>query len=365
MNLLKITLLLLSVSLLYNGHIYGQENLSVTVRNMIYSQQTLLTFHGLDLNNKGDFYQDSSTLLFTSMPGGGDLYLKSGKALSIHNLDLRIGNNSLILEDDVQIENRMKLIDGNLNLNSQTLSLGEEGEILGEGGENQILGQGVIEKRANLNFPYQSSPGNIGLSISAEDNLGLTVLKRIQALSEGDSLVLIHRQYEIASSFTPNNPLNLSFDYLDTENPFAKEAMLTPLAQQGATWNRLAYYQPDTKSNTIHVLLPEAKKAWHIGFSHAESVETKLSPEKKSDLQVFPNPFTSYIFLQWEEEDETPIQVQLFTSGGALIYTKVLDIPGQEILIGEIPDLPEGMYIVKVQTDKGSTFSKSISHTNQ
>lgn len=342
----------------------GQSSVYLKDGSSLHSKHITLTFQNLSFFSEGEFYHDSSTMLFQSGDEGSDLFLSGAGDFSLSKLQLQMRDQSLILESDVEIKDGLNLSEGNLFLNQHTIFLTPgNAEIQGEGESARILGEGIIEKQVSLSYPEKESPGNLGMSISAQDVLGQSVLRRIQKSTLDDSLKLIYRQYEIETAFSPKSPMRLHVTYHTTDNPFGKDAHLIPVQETKDSWREMAFYQEKAHANSLEVALGEGKKSWHIGLSPEKALGNIREAEKMQDFHLYPNPFTNFVFLQWEDQDETPISIQVCDAAGHQVFVKKLQAFAQETLIEEIPNIPAGVYLVKITTNKGYAYSRSLLHT--
>ena len=108
----------------------------------------------------------------------------------------------------------------------------------------------------------------------------------------------------------------------------------------------------DSKSYTS----AEAKSAymqWKNNFTNMTNTSSTLdvSTVEKSELKIYPNPFTDFISINQNDELEF---VELYSITGNLVKktqnTKQIDVR----------DLPSGIYILKATTKKGTFISKKI-----
>jgi hypothetical protein len=77
-------------------------------------------------------------------------------------------------------------------------------------------------------------------------------------------------------------------------------------------------------------------------------------------LGVFPNPFNEWLVLQWDTEQRSIGQVQIYNSNGALTSTVVIPDPGQGKHMIHTGILPPGIYFVEVGKESNRVVYKVI-----
>jgi hypothetical protein len=96
------------------------------------------------------------------------------------------------------------------------------------------------------------------------------------------------------------------------------------------------------------------------GFKYSNVITVKLS-STKINLSTYPNPFISTINVQVYAETKTTVQVNLFDGTGRVIRTLHNTVqPGNNfITIGQLSNLPKGMYIIEV-TSAGTKVHQKL-----
>ncbi len=87
-------------------------------------------------------------------------------------------------------------------------------------------------------------------------------------------------------------------------------------------------------------------------------VNTGLEQVNSGKVSIYPNPSTSYVKIELENAEENLSKVELYNLQGQLMQSETELVNSQFIF--DINNLIEGMYILKIQTDK-AIYSKSIS----
>ncbi|MEM8887125.1 MAG: hypothetical protein AAGD28_03990 [Bacteroidota bacterium] len=319
------------------------------------AQKLLISLDGLSLYDQGELKQDSSTLRFYPDKEERAQYFHS-KA-SFHKLELALEGKSLLLESDLKLANELLMESGHLNLNSHTLFLtGESAQIKGENEQNRIKGAGAIEASRNLFYPQLVKPGNMGLEISVEADLGLSRIRRIHTLRQSDSLSLVERQYELIPALKVDVPISISLDYFQVENPFGQGQKLIPLQEKNHHYGKLTYFTDRPFRNKMDIILPPVQKDWQLSLTHEE----KAAPRGPQQLEVGPNPFFSRLDINWVGREDRAIGVKLYASGGNLVYEQAISAYGTSFSLENLRELTAGLYVLKIETDSGILLSQTL-----
>jgi serine protease AprX len=78
-------------------------------------------------------------------------------------------------------------------------------------------------------------------------------------------------------------------------------------------------------------------------------------------FQVMPNPFNSGFYIVLNPADSQDVKIEIFDFSGKIFYTNKLSVhPGvQAFFIGQISELANGIYVLKIETN-GKVFSRKI-----
>ncbi|MEO1212728.1 MAG: T9SS type A sorting domain-containing protein [Bacteroidota bacterium] len=319
------------------------------------AQKLHLSLKGLSLMDHGNFIQDSSTIRFHA--GEGKEHQVIHSKATFYKIDLDLAGKVLSLDTDLRVEERILLASGSLNLNTHTLMLeSTQSNISGENDNRRVLGEGVVEKITNLSFPASVDPGNIGMEISADADLGLSKIRRIHRITQTDSFPLVHRQYELLPSIKAEVPISIRIDYHRIENPFNWNQELMPIFEKQEQWGPLSYFTNQSQDNSMNIILPPVQKDWHIGLT-TSGAKSQRGP---SILDLGPNPFSDRLKINWKGREDRAVSAKIYGSGGALVYSKSLVGYGSSISLNQLEDLAVGMYILKIETDSGMILSQTL-----
>lgn len=319
------------------------------------AQKLLLSLDGLSLIDQGRLKQDSSTFRFHSPTQDQSQSISSNSAF--YRLELAMDGTSLNLESDLIIDEELEMESGLLNLNAHKLFLeGENSRISGENEQNRITGRGIIEKQMYLSFPQLLRPGNMGVEISAEAELGLSTIRRIHKASSQDSLSLIERQYEFIPAMQADVPISMSLDYYQVESPFGQGEALIPLQQKNQAYGKLDYFTDRPFRKKMELVLPPVQKDWQIALSHKKE-KRRRGPQL---LEIGPNPFYNRLEVNWSNREDRAIGIKLYASGGLLVYQQAISDYGTSFTLENLGELAAGMYVLKIETDAGMILSQTL-----
>lgn len=77
-------------------------------------------------------------------------------------------------------------------------------------------------------------------------------------------------------------------------------------------------------------------------------------------INVFPNPFNNYFTIRNKNVDNKVHKLSLFTINGSIIWQKKVEEFINELTITDLPPLSNGVYFLKIETDKGVFAVKLI-----
>lgn len=206
-----------------------------------------------------NWYQDGSFDAGQSIiDWQGTLPVSLGGTATLRFQDWNVdkGTTLLQLQADLSLNGSLTFTNGLVDLNGQTLSLGQAGQLLQETEQSRLtdlLGGGWITTEAFLNAPTQVEPGNLGVLISSASNLGLTEIRRGHFPQFINGSSSIERHVEII----PDNNINLAatvrIEYFDNELNGVPETnfKLWQLDNQGISWTPFSTTQHDFTNNWV------------------------------------------------------------------------------------------------------------------
>lgn len=227
----------------------AQFTLLVDTGNITAKNGVQLVLKNTDWENNGVTNFDSSTVVFS----GDSLQSVEGTvSTAFFNIANRKGINNTELNQDISVSRNVDMQSGHIDLNGNDLILGDDfGQILNENENAYIYGPlgGEIVKTVNLNGPNNVNPGNMGIVISSEENLGITNVRRGHPPIPIDSTESIARYFTVSPS--NNNALNASISiyYLNAELNGNDESSLIPYQNLASGWTPLVAMATDTSAN--------------------------------------------------------------------------------------------------------------------
>lgn len=263
--------------------------------SMVANGDVKIVLHDASLINNGTLQAGSSTFIFTD--AGRSPSLIAGNApTNFHHLVIDKSNSLLQLENDIAVSGVLQLQAGNLELNRYNIDLGQSGAIAGENANARITGLrgGTVTVMARLNAPGNANPGNIGAMISANADLGPTLITRghVQQIN-ADGQTSINRYYDIRPAYGSGAQIDLRFQYLEPELGKNKSGELVMWSGTGTQWTAAA----STGSGENWILknnLPPANR-----FTLGVGANTKSAIGKAGNtqlrfgaqaVQTYPNP---------------------------------------------------------------------------
>ena len=215
---------------------------------------THLTLQNTDFINNGNFTTGTSIITFL---GNVTTTISGSQPTHFFELEMNKSNGSSVkLQKSIDVAQRVLLTAGFLDLNGFDTDLGTTGHLDGERDNSRIIGPagGEVLFNVNLNAPIASNPANLGIFITANQNLGNVMIKRghqSQAINPG-GLTSVQRYFDIIPSNNTNINATLRFKYFDGElNGLDENALSFFQSQNLTTWSNLGFDSRDTVSDFV------------------------------------------------------------------------------------------------------------------
>lgn len=333
------------------------QDLRVTVQPglaLVASDSLKMVFNEASFINNGSLLPGKSTVIFTGSSFTNNTFIGGGRPVSFHNLVIDRLNNDLALGNNILVDGVLRMDNGNLQLNNYMLDLGSTGHIEGERNSARIQGQqgGVIKVAAVLHAPRAVNPGNIGVEISSDADLGNTVITRSHEtqlnIGSGRS---IERNFTITPEKNTGLRASLRFYYLEAELGEHNKTELSIFSKSGYTgWAVKGKDKTDMVANWIVKNNIDQLGSYTLAKPLPSAFANR---ELKSSLQVFPNPardrFQLLVVSDVEKDDMIYLTDQL---GKKLEYKRVHYIIGTNSIVWDIGKYPQGVYYLAF-TDGG------------
>lgn len=283
------------------------------------SGNTTITMNNTDLLVSGELNGKESTFLMNSMRQ--DLFIE-GNSKPIFGKLILNSSNETVLNVDLEVNDYLRLISGDLNLQAHNLYLPtDQAKIEGETITKKIyteLGGEIIKTTSLLNL-NDDDIGNLGLKLDNFINEGQLILRRGHQSIPIPFGKSITRYYKIEGDQDANNSVEVTLDYFDdeAERPTFNYQELLWVFSDGE-WQRtkpLAGRKVDVPKNFVTGSLDKFHATLTVGL-HQKLVKSELIPtvftpngDGKNDQFVIPN-----------IGELTKLQVNILNISGELIF---------------------------------------------
>ena len=333
----------------------GQEVRISAGTNVIVDGDAQLVLTGMGLNNNGNFRSLSGSLVFTGGKAEGAAYISGSSFPLLHHLKIDRLSSDLQLHTRVLVTGNLELAAGNLDLNNYSIDLGSTGKLIGESRNTRVLGNngGFIKATALIARGDNIEPGNLGLQVNSDDNLGTTTIVRGHLQQRNrDGELSIERYYEIDPAFQVNNKINVRASFLDVESGSSdmQQLVLWSSDDAGRNWKPV-------KAGTSNY---ELSKADGLNNMRVTYFTRKVGGNQLNSayIQLYPNPVRENFTLSYFSADEEDVLVNLYTKAGQLLETrKIRMMPGLNKSDWNVGRYAAGTYQLRVLSRNGRNLS--------
>jgi hypothetical protein len=212
-----------------------------------------VTLKNTDLVNNGIMAGGINTVAFT---GNASSTISGTGFLRFFDLNIdKTGGQSVVLQKSIDIINSVEFTSGFLNLNGFNVDLETSGMINGENNNSRFVGTtgGEIVLHTFLNAPFNANPGNLGLLITSNQQLGdVTIIRGHQSQSGSQITSSTLRYYKISPANNNNLNATLRFNYLDGETNGLDENSLSLFrSENGINWSDIGFTSRDAAANFV------------------------------------------------------------------------------------------------------------------
>ena len=212
-----------------------------------------LVIDSLDFQNNGTFSQSAGTVLFS---GNINNYISGTNAPQFYNLALNKSGASLLLQNNITVNNQLSFTTGLLNLNNNNITLDAAASLNGESETSRITGPagGYVQITSNLNAPSAVNAGNLGAVITSTQNLGSTIIRRghvsqVNSSGMGNS---IYRYFDIIPTNNSALDATLNYNYFDAElNGLTESMLIVATSPDNTTWTGQGYSVRNATTNWV------------------------------------------------------------------------------------------------------------------
>ena len=203
------------------------------------------------------------------------------------------------MDNKITVNGSLTLTQGDLNLNSRILTLGENATLSETPGNTVVdFSTGSITTTRTLQAPAGENVAGLGISITSSKDLGATTITRQHYLCTGDGNEGIHRSYQISPAKDSALNATLVFRYDESELNGLQESdlILFHSTDDGTTWTS-AGGVVDTANNSITLTGVNSFSLWTAASSSSPLPVQFASISAVSDRLN--------VFLKWSTATET------------------------------------------------------------
>jgi|GEM_PF-2140353 len=274
--------------------------------------------------------------------------------------------NGMLLDRDLNVNNTMKVISGDLDLNGHTVTLGSNAT-LSEAAGNTVLGtDGKITITTDLNTPAGVNVGGLGAWISSSSNLGSTTIERYHSHRSGEGNDGIERYYNISPSNNSGLNATLRFYYDESELNSIPEANLRLFQSPDGSDDSWILFggTVDATNNYVEKNGISEFSFWTLGDVNNPlpvEEETNGKPVQYTLFQNYPNPFNPATKIRFELPEEAFVNLTVYNILGEKVATLINEQMKSGVYYQDFDatNLPSGLYIYKLKTEKKS-FTKKM-----
>ncbi len=297
----------------------------------------------------------------TSAQSLGDALPNPVAGFAVNNL------NGILLDRNLTVNNSLNIINGDLDLNGNTVTLGTNGT-LSETAGNTVTGtSGLITTTKNIGTPTAFNVGGLGAVLTAGADLGNTTVERFHSAAVGNGNQGILRQYNISPGQN-NSGLNatLRLYYDDDEvNGLNEAGFQIYKSADGSdnSWGRIGG-SVNTSENYVEVNGVSDFSYWTIadvGQTLPVENESDYTPVEFALHQNYPNPFNPETIIRFELPSESYVTISVYN----IIGEEVINLVNEKLSTGVYSvsfngeTLPSGLYLYRLKTDN-NVFTKKM-----
>lgn len=225
----------------------------------------LLVQDGHFINN-GHFIADASIVVLLGSSPSSNMKIAGDSITSFHQLVINKTINGVQLGANIEVNDSLKMVSGDLDMNGNGINLGSSGSIDGESNTNRIWGTsgGEIIYQAMLNAPNSLNPANMGIELTSSQNFGMTTIRRGHARKTSATGFGIHRYYNISPTNNSNLDATLVYHYYENELGGISESELGLWRYDGSVWENQGAIL-NTTNNTLTKTGIPAFSIWTAG----------------------------------------------------------------------------------------------------
>ena len=329
--------------------------------NWVVNGAPYLVLNNAGLTNNGNFFADSSTVLFCGNVSTSGSFIGGGRPIPFYNLTISKSSNDVELNNNATVTGGITMDGGNLQLNRYSIDLGSSGRIIGERNSSCITGiqGGTIKITTVLNAPHAVNPGNIGVEFTSDANLGTMVITRgHDPRTNSAGTISIQRWFNIARETNTNISANLRFFYLERELAGEDKNALTVFSAKEKDYN-WSMWGKDASDPMANWILKGGILSGHFFTLAKTSGPSSLtSTGLIAAMQVYPNPSRNAFSLRIIGTKEGYGVFQLCDASGRLLEEKKAYLQeGVNSIDWDISKYAAGVYYLSLRNQYGGTLN--------
>jgi len=292
----------------------------------------------------------------------------TGNALPAEVKGLAVNNpEGLTINSNYTVKNELNIINGDLDLNGNTITLGENGK-LNESAGNTVKGAGKLTITTNAGVPSLLNIGGLGASITSAIDLGSTTVERYHSAAKGFDNEGILRYYKITPSVNANLNAAIRLYYDESELNGLNEVNLFIAKSPDGSDNSWIKVGGTVNPAENYV---EASGVSDLSFWTLTSSDNPITSIKEisgenipfvySLYQNFPNPFNPETSIRFDIPESGIVNLSVYN----LLGERVAVLVNEELKAGfyehnfNMDDFSSGVYLYKL-TAGGKSFSKKM-----
>lgn len=235
------------------------------------------------------------------------------------------------------------------------------GAVLGDHSEGRLTGNnGRIITTVMLDRPQAANPGNLGLQITSNENLGMTtIIRGFREQTNAAGEKSIERYYDIIPSNQPTMPVQLKFRYDEAElNGNSSDRLAVFSGKPGAKLSMLPGYKKEAGVNWVSAGSVQQLQRFTLGNAVAgiQPLAEKLA------VKAFPNPFSNRFTVTVHSETARSVELKLINLSGVIIERRIVQLQaGNNFIEWTAAKYPPGSYHLVI----GGDLSKAIKVVKQ
>jgi hypothetical protein len=373
--LLQVTIAILQLPLWLSAQ--GPAQLHITPGSyLVMNGQPQLVMNNIAFNNDGDFIAGSSNIRFIGELGALTNSIMGNTVTSFNHLTLHTDPVSgVFLQQDLAVTGNLNMEAGQLMLNGHEVSLAGAGQILGESNTSPIEdltpGTGSVSVTRKLYAPQAVNPGNIGIEITANINLGSTRIIRYfdpqTTLTGGAGIA---RWFSVTPTFNGGMNASARIHYLDRElgtNTAAwldvwkgSDIMAAWIDAGRSSWDSSGHWvQLDGIDHFNRLTLGSVDNDPILPVTERQStMATKTAPGLSTvKAQAYPNPSHDQVLLTIASPREQDMPISVYDQAAHLLQRRMVHLQmGSNTLSWDLSAYPAGIYYLVPESKECKKF---------